>query len=102
MLRDDNQKVSKKVLVLEKKLKDITGISISNSNLVDAQIEGFLKKSNVVAIKQKDTPFLQRKKGAVGNSRYQMLLDYYNQFTNPGGANYSSLMGDLDKNQSAM
>ena len=35
MLRTSNQKISKKVLVLEKKLKDISGISLSNANLVE-------------------------------------------------------------------
>jgi len=35
MLRASNQKISKKVLILEKKLKDISGISLSNANLVE-------------------------------------------------------------------
>lgn len=35
MLRTSNQKISKKVLILEKKLKDISGISLSNANLVE-------------------------------------------------------------------
>ena len=35
MLRASNHKISKKVLILEKKLKDISGISLSNANLVE-------------------------------------------------------------------
>jgi chromosome segregation ATPase len=89
MLRDDNHKISRKVLVLEKKLKDISGISLSNSNLIDAQIENFLKKASSLTTKHKDTPFMARKKnmggaGTGNNARYQMLLDYYNQFAVPG------------------
>lgn len=35
MLRTSNQTISKKVLILEKKLKDISGISLSNANLIE-------------------------------------------------------------------
>ena len=64
MLRASNQKISKKVLVLEKKLKDISGISLSNANLVENQLEGFLKKAAPMSTKHKETPFMQLKKGS--------------------------------------
>ena len=62
MLRDDNHKISTKVRMLEKKLKDISGISLTNSNVIDNQIEGFLKKASSLTQKQKDTPFIEMKK----------------------------------------
>ncbi len=82
MLRTSNQAISKKVLVLEKKLKDISGISLSNANLVENQLEGFLKKAAPLSSKNKKaTPFEALKKNNtqnLGNRRNQMLVDYYN------------------------
>lgn len=69
MLRTSNQKISKKVLVLEKKLKDISGISLTNANMIENQLEGFLKKAAPLSSKPKDTPFMQLKKGNQGNRR---------------------------------
>ena len=77
MLRASNQKISKKVLILEKKLKDISGISLSNANLVENQLEGFLKKAAPLSTKHRETPFMQLKKPNNGNKRNQMLMDYY-------------------------
>ena len=48
--------------MLEKKLKDISGISLTNSNVIDNQIEGFLKKASSLTQKHKDTPFTEMKK----------------------------------------
>lgn len=70
-------------MVLEKKLKDISGISLSNANLVENQLEGFLKKAAPLSTKHRETPFMQMKKGPVGgtgNKRNQMLMDYYQQY----------------------
>lgn len=106
MLRTSNQKISKKVLVLEKKLKDISGISLSNANLIENQLEGFLKKAAPLTQKHKDTPFIQLKKSGQGNKRNQMLVDYYNQYTqsqtvskDEQGENLDGILGEMEKNQ---
>lgn len=85
MLRTSNQQISKKVLILEKKLRDISGISLNNANIIENQLEGFLKKAAPLSTKHKDTPFQQLKKNSqnLGNRRNQMLIDYYTQFAVP-------------------
>ena len=106
MLRASNHKISKKVLILEKKLKDISGISLSNANLVENQLEGFLKKAAPLSTKHKETPFVQLKKGSQNpNKRNKMLLDYYNQYAlsnsvnqRPPGDNLEGIIGEMEKN----
>ena len=78
-LRDDNQKITKKVQILEKKFRDICGISLSNSNVGDSQIEGFLKKAATLHLRPRETPFVSLKKGTgTQSSRNQLLIEYYN------------------------
>jgi len=69
LLRGQNKKIKDKVLKLEKKLKDISGISLSNDNMIQNQLEGFLKKAAPLTSKPKDTPYLALKKtgAAPGN-----------------------------------
>lgn len=60
MLRDDNHKITKRVQLLEKKFKDtvvtcnldsLICLALSNNDMVDFQIENFLKKAAAGDIK---------------------------------------------------
>ncbi|CAI2386786.1 unnamed protein product [Moneuplotes crassus] len=123
-LRKQNGEISKKVLVLEKKFKDLCGISVNNSEMIDSQIENFLKKASTISTKHKETPFVTMKKEKNSHNRSNLLSTYYAQYSKPGkmgSKNYSteisnkkmkhyksgrrnlnSIFGDLKHNQDAL
>lgn len=92
------------------------GISFSNTELIDSQIENFLKRASSITTIHKDTPYITLKKDTTKNNRNNILAGYYKQFTKSGaqmqnmtvGASgggrrsINSLIGDLAMNQNAL
>ena len=109
-LRSENHVTSRRVLQLEKKFKEITGISLTNVKSIERDLEKFLKTSSVKHTPtNKATPFQQRKNAPL-STRNQTILEYYHKFAFPPNVNtananldnLTSILGDLDKNKEAL
>ena len=112
-LRHENHIVAKRIAALEVKFKELTGISITNSQDLEKKLESMLKQ---IALKkmnsgdQKDTPFVQKIRENVISPRNKSILDYYGKVfvnqeqtkDNQNKDNVEGLLVDLEKNKQAL
>jgi hypothetical protein len=80
-MRDENRQIAKRVAILEKKFREITGISLSHVDNIEQELDTFIRTSYTShpSMTCKPTTF-QKIKNQPKQTRMQSLVEYYGKF----------------------